>query len=55
MIANLKELWAHDEGQDLIEYSLVMALVALITVGLIHAKLTGIWSPHSSSPRTTAS
>jgi Flp pilus assembly pilin Flp len=55
MDITLKELWTDDEGQDLIEYSLLMALIALVTVGLIHAKLTGIWSHHSPSPRTMAS
>jgi Flp pilus assembly pilin Flp len=55
MDINLRQLWKHDDGQDLIEYSLLMALIALVTVGLIHAKLTGIWSPHSPSPKTMAS
>lgn len=35
MIAKLKRLWADENGQDLVEYALLVALVALAaTVGM---------------------
>jgi Flp pilus assembly pilin Flp len=55
MDINLRQLWTRDDGQDLIEYSLLIALIALVTVGLVHAKLTGIWSTHAPSSKTMAS
>jgi Flp pilus assembly pilin Flp len=55
MKKRFERFWSCDEGQDLIEYSLLMALIALVTVGVVHAKLTGIWSVHPKSARTMAS
>jgi Flp pilus assembly pilin Flp len=54
----VQDFCTQNEGQDLIEYSLLMALLALIAVGLAHGALTGVWAtPHHTPPaaRTMAS
>ena len=46
----LKQLWKNDEGQDLIEYTLLLAFVALVAAGLfIQAgqSVSGIWGTAS--------
>lgn len=40
MIAVLKRLWTDEEGQGLVEYGLIIALVAILLVGGLLA-LTG--------------
>jgi len=48
MIQLLKDFLAEDDGQDLIEYSLLMALVALASGALFlraGKSITGIWGP----------
>ena len=46
MIKTVQDFWIDEEGQDLIEYSLVIAFLSLVTVGLAHSTLSGIWSTH---------
>ena len=46
MITYIKNFWKEDEGQDLIEYTLLLAFVALVAAGLfIQAGnvTAGIW------------
>ena len=35
LITRLRSLVRHDEGQDLLEYALLVALIALVAVGAI--------------------
>ena len=47
----LCSLWREEDGQDLIEYSLLITFFALVTAGLISSGLgpiTGIWSTSTS-------
>jgi Flp pilus assembly pilin Flp len=46
MIRMLKQIWTNEEGQDLIEYTLLLAFVALVAAGLFIQAGTvtaGIW------------
>ena len=46
MIRMLKQIWRQEDGQDLIEYTLLLAFVALVAAGLfIQAGnvTAGIW------------
>lgn len=57
----LKAFWADDRGQDLIEYTLLMAFVALASAALFlgaGGSVAGIWSTSNSqltSANTSAS
>jgi len=57
----LKALWRAEEGQDMVEYSLLLAFIALAAVGLLtgmQPQLSGLWSTISgilSSTNTSAS
>jgi Flp pilus assembly pilin Flp len=57
----MKGLWREEEGQDLIEYTLLMAFVALASAALFigaGASVKGIWSTTNSqltAANTTAS
>lgn len=47
----LKSLWNEDQGQDLIEYTLLMAFVALASAALFlgaGGSISGIWSTSNS-------
>jgi Flp pilus assembly pilin Flp len=61
MIQFLRDFLVEDDGQDLIEYSLLMAFVALASAGLFMKagkSVTGIWSTTNSQlvqANTTAS
>jgi Flp pilus assembly pilin Flp len=47
----LRNLWQEDEGQDLIEYTLLMAFVALASAALFigaGGSIKGIWSVTNS-------
>jgi len=47
----LKHLWQEEQGQDLIEYTLLMAFVALASAALFMgagASIKGIWSVTNS-------
>jgi len=53
-----KKLWRSEQGQDLIEYSLLLAFIALATAALITAPMTSInqvWSTGNSELSTAAS
>ena len=51
MLSLLTSLWAEDQGQDLIEYTLLMAFVALASAALFigaGGSIQGIWSTTNS-------
>lgn len=51
MIRMFKQIWRNEEGQDLIEYTLLLAFVALVAAGLfIQAGnvTAGIWGTANS-------
>ena len=51
MMSTLKRFWTNEEGQDLIEYTLLLAFVALVAAGLfINAgqSVAGIWGNAAS-------
>ena len=51
MVHRLEDFLVEDDGQDLIEYSLLIAVVALASVGLFTKagqSVTGIWSTTNS-------
>jgi len=60
MLNGLKRLWQDEQGQDLIEYTLLMAFVALASAALFigsGASISTIWSTSNSqlsSAATTA-
>jgi Flp pilus assembly pilin Flp len=41
-MANLKKFALADEGQDLLEYALLVALIALVSVGVIRIAGTNV-------------
>ena len=50
-MANLKAFWQEEQGQDLIEYTLLMAFVALASAALFLGagnSIKGIWSVTNS-------
>ena len=57
----LQAFWNGEEGQDMVEYSLLLAFIALAAVGLlsgIKTQISGLWSTISatlSSTNTAAS
>ena len=58
MLLRLKQLWKNEEGQDLIEYTLLLAFVALVAAGLfIQAgkSVSGIWSVANTTLTNAAS
>jgi len=42
LIAKMRTLWVREEGQDLLEYALLVALIALVAVGAITAAGTNV-------------
>ena len=42
MIARMRTFWVREEGQDLLEYALLVALIALVAVGAITAAGTNV-------------
>jgi Flp pilus assembly pilin Flp len=57
MLNVLKRLWQDDHGQDLIEYTLLMAFVALASAALFissGASISAIWSDTNSQLSTAA-
>jgi Flp pilus assembly pilin Flp len=53
----LKAFWNEDDGQDMVEYSLLLAFIALAAVGLlttIKASITTIWTSISTTLSTAA-
>jgi Flp pilus assembly pilin Flp len=58
MTTLLRNLWTNDEGQDLIEYTLLMAFVALASAALFISSGTSIskiWSTTNVQLSTAAS
>jgi Flp pilus assembly pilin Flp len=54
----LQQFWSGEEGQDMVEYSLLLAFIALAAVGLlsgIKTSINTIWSSISSNLSTAAS
>jgi Flp pilus assembly pilin Flp len=53
----LNAFWNEEEGQDMVEYSLLLAFIALAAVGLlttIKASITTIWTSISTTLGTAA-
>jgi len=51
LTAAMKTFWNDDQGQDLIEYTLLMAFVALASAALFigaGGSISGIWSTSNS-------
>jgi pilus assembly protein Flp/PilA len=42
LIARMRTLWVREDGQDLLEYALLVALIALVCVGAITAAGTNV-------------
>ena len=58
MISILNSLWRAEDGQDLIEYTLLMAFVALASAALFissGASVSAIWSTTNSQLDAAAS
>ena len=54
-ISTLKSLWQEEDGQDMVEYALLLAFVALgaVTVlGTVKTSMTSMWSTVSSQLNT---
>jgi Flp pilus assembly pilin Flp len=57
MLNVMKKLWQDDQGQDLIEYTLLMAFVALASAALFissGASICQIWSDTNAQLSTAA-
>jgi Flp pilus assembly pilin Flp len=55
MMALLKRLWQEDKGQDLTEYALLLALIALgaiTSMGILAKTINNVFSNASSSVAT---
>ena len=58
MLNVIKRLWQDEQGQDLIEYTLLMAFVALASAALFissGASISSIWSDSNVELSTAAS
>jgi Flp pilus assembly pilin Flp len=58
MLNFMNRFWHDEQGQDLIEYTLLMAFVALASAGLFissGASISSIWSNSNSELDTAAS
>lgn len=54
----LVRFWNEEEGQDLVEYSLLLAFIALAAVGLlsgVRTTISGLWSTINSTLATASS
>ena len=52
----LQAFWNGEEGQDMVEYSLLLAFIALAAVGLLSGiknSISGIWTTISSTLAST--
>ncbi|HUO28417.1 MAG TPA: hypothetical protein VMU80_04300 [Bryobacteraceae bacterium] len=57
-MSHLKELWRQEDGQDLTEYVLLLAFIALTTAALVTAPAASInqlWSTENVTLSTAAS
>jgi pilus assembly protein Flp/PilA len=52
MLSMLKRLWRNESGQDLVEYVLLMALIALVLVAGIHTLGNSIAKSTAASANT---
>jgi Flp pilus assembly pilin Flp len=53
----LQAFWNGEDGQDMVEYSLLLAFIALAAVGLlsgIKTTINGLWSSISSTLSSTS-
>ncbi len=53
----LQAFWNGEEGQDMVEYSLLLAFIALAAVGLlsgIKTTISGLWNNISSTLASTS-
>ena len=58
MISVFCSLWHEEEGQDMVEYALLLAFVALAAVavlGSVKTQISSIWTKVSTSLSTAAS
>jgi Flp pilus assembly pilin Flp len=58
MVNIMKRLWQDQQGQDLIEYTLLMAFVALASAGLFISSgqsISSIWSSSNAELSNAAS
>jgi Flp pilus assembly pilin Flp len=58
MLNDMKRLWQDEQGQDLIEYTLLMAFVALASAALFissGASISSIWSDTNTNLSAAAS
>lgn len=56
-IALLQQFWQAEDGQDMIEYSLLLALIALVAISIMSAMkpdISKIWSGISTQVSTGA-
>jgi Flp pilus assembly pilin Flp len=56
--ARLADLWENESGQDMVEYSLLLAFIALAAVALfsgVKNSIKSIWTTISSNLSTAAS
>jgi Flp pilus assembly pilin Flp len=54
----LLKFWKEEEGQDLVEYSLLLAFIALAAVGLLsgtRTTISGLWSTINSTLASASS
>jgi len=51
----LKRLWQDDDGQDLVEYALVVALIGLASVAALNTLATDIKSAFSNAVTSMSS
>jgi pilus assembly protein Flp/PilA len=51
----LKRLWQEDDGQDLVEYALVVALIALASVAALNTLATDIKGAFSNAVTSMSS
>jgi Flp pilus assembly pilin Flp len=52
MINTLKNLWQQEDGQDLVEYSLLLSFIALAAIGVltnVSKSISGLWTTVNSS------
>jgi pilus assembly protein Flp/PilA len=58
MTSILKAFWQEEDGQDMVEYALLLAFVALAAVALlggVRGSISTIWTSVSSNLATAAS
>ena len=56
--SNLKAFWQEEDGQDMVEYALLLAFVALAAVAVlstVKSNISTVWGSISSTLTTAAS